>query len=88
VQVSWKSETPIPSSVEFIPDQLDSYNIQDTRVQTDGHQSRITFRADALAGTKPAPATLQAVIGFQTPAGQHRGIIVKMPIPGVASQGH
>ena len=79
VEISWKHDAP--ADAQFIPGALDIYNIRDTRIESTGDKTKITFIAQTLAGKKPEPATLEAVVGYKDTEGNRRGVNVIVPLP-------
>jgi DsbC/DsbD-like thiol-disulfide interchange protein len=78
IGITWREVAP--DSIEFIPGVLDNYNIVNTQVKTVSQTTTITFNIQALAGKAPPPATLQAVVGYMTHDGKHRGANVSLAL--------
>ncbi len=78
VQISWKGATP--KDVQFFPEISENYDIDKISVQNDGGGSRITLNWSLVAGKKPVPETLDAVVGYN--AGENRrGVSLKIALP-------
>jgi DsbC/DsbD-like thiol-disulfide interchange protein len=84
IQIHWKHDPP--AEVQFIPGALDIYNIRDTRVESSGDKTRITFAVETLAGKKPEPATLAAVVGYKDAEGNRRGVNLSVALPRAQSK--
>ncbi|HEY1922614.1 MAG TPA: protein-disulfide reductase DsbD domain-containing protein [Tepidisphaeraceae bacterium] len=78
IGITWRD--PAPDSIEFIPGALDDYNITNTQVKTLSQTTTISFNVQALAGKTPPPAVLQAVVGYMTQDGKHRGANVSLAL--------
>jgi DsbC/DsbD-like thiol-disulfide interchange protein len=86
ISITWREAAP--DSIEFIPGVLDNYNIVNTQVKTVSQTTTITFNVQALAGKAPPPATLQAVVGYMTHDGKHRGINVSLALGAGSANNH
>jgi DsbC/DsbD-like thiol-disulfide interchange protein len=86
IGITWQEAAP--DSIEFLPGSLDNYNISSTQVKTISQTTTITFNVQALAGKAPPPATLQAVVGYMSHDGKHRGMNVSLVLGAGSANNH
>ncbi len=86
IGITWQEAAP--DSIEFLPGILDNYNIVNTQVKTVSQTTTITFSVQALAGQAPPPVTLQAVVGYMTKDGKHRGVNVSLALGAGSANNH
>jgi DsbC/DsbD-like thiol-disulfide interchange protein len=86
IEIAWRDGAA--DSVEFLPGVLEDYNISNTTVSTDGKMTTIRFRVQPLAGTAPAPTTLQAVVGYASREGKWRGVNVSLVLEPAGANNH
>jgi DsbC/DsbD-like thiol-disulfide interchange protein len=84
ITVTWKHAAP--TEADFFPETPDVYNITNIQVKAQDNQTVIRFSAEALAGKRPGPMTMQAVLGYQDNGGKRRGLIIPVALPGQSSQ--
>lgn len=86
VDVIWTHAAPDP--VDFLPENLEDYNIIDTQVKSAQNTTAISFTAQPLAGKTPGPTTLEAVLGYFNRDGKRRGLIFTVDLPARTGENH
>jgi DsbC/DsbD-like thiol-disulfide interchange protein len=86
VQVVWTRAAPNP--VDFLPEDLEDYNILDTQVKSAQNTTTISFTAQPLAGKNPGPTTLEAVLGYFNKDGKRRGLSFSVDLPARTGNNH
>jgi DsbC/DsbD-like thiol-disulfide interchange protein len=86
VEIAWTH--PAPELVEFLPEALNDYNLLQTGVKSSQNMTVIGFTLRPLAGKKPSPATLQAVVGYLDKDGKRRGINISVALPAQDANNH
>ncbi len=74
--INWKHSAP--ASVQFLPEINDVYNIGSVKVNSNQNTTRISYSVETMAGKSSLGQDLSAVIGFQNPQGERRGVIVAL----------
>ena len=79
VTLDWKEP---PKTVDWFPPSDPALTIEETRSQTDGNRTQLTFRAKRLAGEEPESTTLDSVVAYTDAAGVRRGVRIPIVLDG------
>jgi DsbC/DsbD-like thiol-disulfide interchange protein len=77
--ITWSGKPP--TDIQFLPTNLDEYNLGNSTVKTNGNETRISSALTPLAGKSPAEAKFEVVIGYKNEQGERRGISTILTIP-------
>lgn len=82
VVIEWNKPA---QSVEWFPPPSDEINFTDVEVKSDGTKTTVRFKAQPLAGKKPAAQTLQSVLAYSV-NGQRKGLLIPLHVGAAASR--
>jgi thiol:disulfide interchange protein DsbD len=84
ITITWQQSAP--DQCDFFPEALDDYGITATCEKKSSNTTVIHFAAKPLAGRNPQATELRGVLGFISPQGKHRGIIISVDLPAPADK--
>ena len=70
----------MPREVQLFPTATDALAVSNISIKTTGDITTITFKLDRLQGQQLNPTEYPVVIGYTDPAGERRGLVVKLPV--------